>query len=268
MQKPNVSIRFWSISSLLTHLDKKQFYLTAHFALSAYFRFFIPRLFRRYKKVLYLDCDMVILEDVAKLYQIELGEAYAGAVQDVGIYMHVYMDWFRKTGWSSYAKDVLQLKNPLDYFQSGVLIMDIKILLDMDLEQKCLEALSYIKPRYVDQCILNHVLQGLVKQLPLVWNVEWHLPFWSRLEQELPAHLYTAWTEACRKPCILHYSSQVKPWYYVERTLGMILFPLTWQNITFVSVVVLCSGVLITLLASFIATGKYIRMDNNSLYEI
>ena len=56
--------------------------------------------------------------------------------------------------------------------------------------------------------------------------------------------------------------------YYVERTLGMILFPLTWQNITFVSVVVLCSGVLITLLASLIATGKYIRMDNNSLYEI
>lgn len=56
--------------------------------------------------------------------------------------------------------------------------------------------------------------------------------------------------------------------YYVEYKMGMLLFPLTWQNITFVSVVVLCSGLLITLLASLIATGKYIRMDNNSLYEI
>ncbi len=56
--------------------------------------------------------------------------------------------------------------------------------------------------------------------------------------------------------------------YYVEYKLGLLLFPLTWQNITFVSVVVLCSGVLITLMASLIATGKYIRMDNNSLYEI
>ena len=56
--------------------------------------------------------------------------------------------------------------------------------------------------------------------------------------------------------------------YYVEYKLGMLLFPLTWQNIAFVSAVVLCSGVLITLLASLIATGKYIRMDNNSLYEI
>lgn len=56
--------------------------------------------------------------------------------------------------------------------------------------------------------------------------------------------------------------------YYVEVRMGILLFPLTWQNITFVSAVVLCSGLLITWLASLIATGRYIRMDNNSLYEI
>ena len=56
--------------------------------------------------------------------------------------------------------------------------------------------------------------------------------------------------------------------YYVEYKLGLLLFPLTWQNILFVSAVVLCSGILITLVASLIATGRYIRMDNNSLYEI
>ena len=56
--------------------------------------------------------------------------------------------------------------------------------------------------------------------------------------------------------------------YYVEFNVGVLLFPLTWQNILFVSVIVLCSGMLITLVASLIATGRYIRMDNNSLYEI
>ena len=56
--------------------------------------------------------------------------------------------------------------------------------------------------------------------------------------------------------------------YYMEYSLGLMLFPLTWQNIALVSAVVLCSGLLITLFASLIATGKYIRMDNNSLYEI
>ena len=56
--------------------------------------------------------------------------------------------------------------------------------------------------------------------------------------------------------------------YYVDFNVGVLLFPLTWQNIAFVSAVVLCSGLLITLFASLIATGRYIRMDNNSLYEI
>ncbi len=56
--------------------------------------------------------------------------------------------------------------------------------------------------------------------------------------------------------------------YYVDFKMGVLLFPLTWQNIAFVSVLVLASGLLITLFASLIATGKYIRMDNNSLYEI
>lgn len=56
--------------------------------------------------------------------------------------------------------------------------------------------------------------------------------------------------------------------YYVDMKLGVLLFPLTVTNIAFVSVVVLISGLLITLFASLIATGRYIRMDNNSLYEI
>ena len=56
--------------------------------------------------------------------------------------------------------------------------------------------------------------------------------------------------------------------YYAEDLLDIMLFPLTWQNITFVSAVVMGCGLMITLFASLIATGRYIRMDNNSLYEI
>lgn len=56
--------------------------------------------------------------------------------------------------------------------------------------------------------------------------------------------------------------------YYVEFEMGLFLFPITWMNVAFVCSVVLGSGLLITLFASLIATGRYIRMDNNSLYEI
>ena len=56
--------------------------------------------------------------------------------------------------------------------------------------------------------------------------------------------------------------------YYVKYKMGILLFPWTWQNMALIAGVVLISGMMITLVASLIATGRYIRMDNNSLYEI
>lgn len=56
--------------------------------------------------------------------------------------------------------------------------------------------------------------------------------------------------------------------YYINIQIGVLLFPLTWQNILFVVAVVLGAGILITLLSSLMATGKYIRMSTETMYEI
>lgn len=56
--------------------------------------------------------------------------------------------------------------------------------------------------------------------------------------------------------------------YYCKARLGILLFPLTWQNITFIVAVVLFSGVAITFVASWLATNRYIRMKINKMYEI
>lgn len=56
--------------------------------------------------------------------------------------------------------------------------------------------------------------------------------------------------------------------YYVYARLGFLLFTLTWQNLAFVAGVLFVCGNLITILASSIATGRYIRMKTDMLYEI
>lgn len=56
--------------------------------------------------------------------------------------------------------------------------------------------------------------------------------------------------------------------YYVYARMGFLLFPLTWQNLLFVAAVLFVCGNLITILASSIATGRYIRMKTDMLYEI
>ena len=56
--------------------------------------------------------------------------------------------------------------------------------------------------------------------------------------------------------------------YYTRQHFGVLLFALTWENIAFVCGVTILTGMLITLIASLFATGRYIRMKTNTLYEV
>lgn len=55
---------------------------------------------------------------------------------------------------------------------------------------------------------------------------------------------------------------------YMDKRLGIVLFPMTWQNISIVAAAVLVVGELITFLASLFATSKYVRMKIDKMYEI
>lgn len=56
--------------------------------------------------------------------------------------------------------------------------------------------------------------------------------------------------------------------YYMHVRMDVLLFPLTWQNLCLLAVVLFFFGVLITLVASIVATERYIRMKRDTLYEI
>ena len=57
-------------------------------------------------------------------------------------------------------------------------------------------------------------------------------------------------------------------YYYCQTRLGVVLFPLIWNNVVFVVATVLIIGVMITFLASLVATNRYIRMKISKIYEI
>jgi cell division transport system permease protein len=57
-------------------------------------------------------------------------------------------------------------------------------------------------------------------------------------------------------------------YYYCCARFGVYLFPLNRFTIGCIVAVVLVSGFVITFLASFTATSRYIRMKTNKLYEI
>ncbi len=224
LQSSNFSIRFINISAFLKDIDKDVFHLNQHFTISTYYRFFIPEIFKEYSKVLYLDCDMVVHSDISELFATNLDGYHLGAVLDIEMSRCLFLDrWFGGSR-LTYVANILKMEKPEQYFQAGVLLLDIKKLSEMDFTNICIERLKEIKsPMYVDQCILNSIFDGNIKFLNIDWNVQWQIPLYiSDLNFQLPVALYNSYIESRKKPKIIHYSGGRKPWSEPEHELAEI----------------------------------------------
>lgn len=211
MQKDNVKISFVDIKPSLKNIDRNIFFTVGRFALSTYYRMFIPRLFKNFKRVLFIDCDTVILDDVAKLYQSDLDNKPIGAALDLGVKYYVCANEPKRI---NYFDNILKLKNKDNYFQAGVLILDVEKLQELDVEENLLKILADVKsPMYFDQCILNKFFEGNVQIINQEWNVLWNL--FRDYERVLPENIANEYKLAYKHPKILHLAGAEKPWYSV-----------------------------------------------------
>ena len=215
LKDKDFSIRFIPIKSFFAQYDQSFFFLNGYFTLATYCRFFIPDIFKEYEKVLYLDCDIVVCHDIAELYHCSLDHYAVGAVPDVEILRCIENNVSlgnQKT--ADYLINTLHMQNPKDYFQAGVLLLNIPKLLQQNFTTKCIDKLKEIQtPVYVDQCVLNAVIDGHYKKLDLKWNVLWHIPYYVKdLNRQLNVSLYQKYTASYNAPYLIHYASAIKPW--------------------------------------------------------
>lgn len=218
-EKPNVKIRFWDMGNLIK--DYRQlFYIWSRFSEAAYYRLFADQVFSKYDKILYIDIDTVILTDIAELYYLPLGNNLIAAARNSSSYKITYNNglWNNKR-FRDYLMTVLNLPNPYDYFQSGVMIMNIELMRKENLTKQNLKALDRIKdPILVDQCILNATCKGKVKYLDLKWNFEWVNTL------DLDTFIYENFLDeavlAAKNPLIIHYNGRQKVWAAPEKPLA------------------------------------------------
>lgn len=215
LKDKDFSIRFIPIKSFFARYDQSFFFLNGYFTLATYCRFFIPDIFKEYEKVLYSDCDIVVCHDIAELYHCSLDHYAVGAVPDVEILRCIENNVSlgnQKT--ADYLINTLHMRNPKDYFQAGVLLLNIPKLLQQNFTTKCIDKLKEIQtPLYVDQCVLNAVIDGHYKKLDLKWNVLWHIPYYVKdLNRQLNVALYQKYTASYNAPYLIHYASAIKPW--------------------------------------------------------
>ena len=217
MTTDNINIKFINVKKYIRNFNKIKFFVHRHFSIESYYRFFIPRIFKNFNKILYLDIDIIILDDIANLYNANTNNKMLSAVLDIVIINSIYNKEFAKKDmeFSEYLSDILKLKNIYNYFQAGVLLFDIKKCIDFNLEEKCLEKLNEIKePVNIDQCVLNSVCQENINFLDLSWNVEWILDIYynDNLKNILPVKIYNEYIKAYNNLKIIHYCDIIKPW--------------------------------------------------------
>ncbi len=161
LETSNSEIEFISLAKELDKI-KDMFHLRDYYSKETYYRIFIPNLFPQYKKVLYLDCDITVLGDIAELYGTHIHGYYVGAAQEE------VMQTYEVFG--NYVEKANGIKRE-DYFNAGILLINCRRWRNLLIAEKFVDLLGRYKFRVVqDEDYLNVLCKGHVKQFSLGWN--------------------------------------------------------------------------------------------------
>lgn len=139
---------------------------SSSFPLTAYLRVFSPYVVdQNLDKLIYLDVDTIVQDDISKLWSLDLGDHIIAAAQDVG--KTVDCQW---GGIANYKE--LGLTADTKYFNSGILVVNPKKWRAENISAQVITALSTYA-QYVqlaDQYGLNVVFANKWLQLDDKWN--------------------------------------------------------------------------------------------------
>lgn len=174
------------------------------FSVETFYRLFISQILAEYKKVVYLDSDMLVLHDITPLYDTDMNGHPIAAVHDV---VCAYLaDHARELG--------LEMRN---MFNAGVLVIDTEAYERQNIREAGLEALAadYRNERrkfiYVDQDVLNTTVYNDVEFIDDRWNFQWE--FTWRLDGIYDGYR-EKYEQTSKDPWIIHYAGDRKPWVY------------------------------------------------------
>lgn len=212
--KKNISIRFIRVCE---YFDASKLFVDQHLSVETYYRLIIPEIMPNYHKILYLDCDMVADHDVAELYDMDLKGAIIGAGKDIDVAGQVNLN---QNDWKKYATETLGLDCAFDYFQAGVLILDLDGLRKTATSEEMIQMALTHSFRCHDQDILNIICKNKVTYLPQQWNtlMNWQEPGRSRMQilKMAPRQLFEEYSKARKCPYLIHFAGYQKPWDVVD----------------------------------------------------
>ncbi len=178
-------------------LNNTQFNGKKMYSIATYYRMFLPSLLPDdIDRILYLDCDIIVLQNVSELYGLNMEGYGVAAVKDA-------------TPFDSYHRFKMGLGLQHEAFCAGMMMVNLDYWRKNDSQRKLL---SYSTKDWEhvymqDQDALNYVFRDTWFQLPYKWA---KTPL-----AVAPVDKNQRWFdiyEFVNEPCIYHYAAHVKPW--------------------------------------------------------
>lgn len=166
-------------------------YIDPRYTEAASLRLLLPELLPELDRILYLDCDIVVRQDLAQLWEkTDLADNYLAAIYEAAI--EGQAERFRALGC-----------DPAKYFNSGFLLMNLAQMREEKVSEKLLEACRVPYLEFPDQDALNQVCQGRVLSLSPLYNSirtffipkykadfvrQYSEPLWEQVQREATIH--------------------------------------------------------------------------------
>lgn len=156
------------------------------------------------QKVIWLDCDMLVLADVAELWDTPIGDAHLLAVRDA-----LVRNVSSRFGISAFNELGLSPTNP--YFNAGMMVIDVEKWRRTGVASAALDYLKRYHDRvfFWDQEALNAVLARNWNPVDDRWN-------WSANVDRLSRHNSHSGNGTREQQRIVHFTGNIKPWIVRE----------------------------------------------------
>lgn len=222
-------------------IDSAQFSnvkLTRGFPLATAYNILAPEyLLQNEARAIYMDADMVVMEDLTSLWEYQLNTA-VGAVLDAHI---VWMS--SPSMWRPWREEEVDPMTP--YLNTGLMLIDLERWRKENLTGRTLEYLEKYTLPCVDQDALNFALNGAFDQLhPRYNSMPYHLLKMFRYVDAVDPDQRIG--EAITNPAVVHFHRSFfgKPWTYFSthpgtkmwRALASEVHPRWRKKIDFMSV--------------------------------
>ena len=187
-------------------------FVDRYLSIATYYRFFLPELLPDIDKILYLDSDIIINEDIANLYHIDIAQNVIGGCLDFAV-RDCNAEIFEKCHKILSSLDYKDFSN---YINAGVILFNLKKMRELNITQTLLTTALSTSFVFHDQDVINLVCEGDIKILDGKWNFVTHLSleiYPYVVQQNAYTHIAT------NNIGIIHYAGSSKPWMNLKGLL-------------------------------------------------